>query len=56
MDYEELKALVMKAHAYCNDGIPLKDVMDHYQVQQALSMLADMLYATGTPLYTGEEE
>lgn len=56
MNNEELKALVMKANAYCDSGIPLKDVMRDDQVQQALSMLADILYVTGTPLYTGEEE
>lgn len=57
MDYEELlKRQVMKAHYYLMNGDPLKDVMDPNEIEDAISMLADMLYSTGTPTYTGEED
>jgi hypothetical protein len=56
MTHDALKKLVMKASDYINEGIPLKDVMSEDEVAQAINVLADIYYVTGTPHYNGEDE
>ena len=53
---DDLKTLVMKAAHHLILGIPLKDVMEQGQVEEAISMLADVLYVTGTPQYNEDDE
>ena len=56
MTHAALKKLVMKASDYINSGIPLKDVMSDDEVAQAINVLADIYYVTGTPHHKGEDE
>lgn len=51
-----LDDLVMKAAHYLTLGVPLKDVMEQGQIEEAISMLADVLYVTGTPAYHEDDE
>jgi len=56
MTHAALKELVMKASDYINRGLPLKDVMSDAEVAQAINVLADIYYVTGTPHHEGEDE
>lgn len=53
---EYLSYKIMKAAYYVLEGIPLKDILDQGEVEEAILMLADILHIAGIPAYKEDEE
>ena len=52
----DLSYKIMKATYYLLEGVPVKDVMDQGEVEEAILMLADILHIAGIPLYSEEQQ